>query len=75
MAHEECLPINICQRFRLRFNIKIPQLIEDITVQCVVAETNCKNIYMKFNQWKYKDYMKRLKNNLPANDEEEYSGN
>ncbi|RIA93757.1 kinase-like domain-containing protein, partial [Glomus cerebriforme] len=37
MAHEEFLAIKICQGLRPRFNIKVPQLIDDMFKQCVDA--------------------------------------
>jgi len=36
MAHDEFLAVKICQGLRPKFNIKVPQLIEDIFKQCVV---------------------------------------
>jgi serine/threonine protein kinase len=35
MAHEELLAIKICQGLRPKFNIKVPQLIENIAKKCV----------------------------------------
>ena len=35
MAHEDLLALKICQGFRPKFNIKVPQLIENIAKQCV----------------------------------------
>ncbi|RIA79868.1 kinase-like domain-containing protein, partial [Glomus cerebriforme] len=38
MAHEEILAIKICQGLRPRFNIKVPQVIDDIAKQCMDAD-------------------------------------
>lgn len=38
MAHYELLAIKTCQRLRPKFIIKVSQVIEDIFIQCVVAD-------------------------------------
>ena len=38
LAHDEFLGIKICNGLRPKFNIKVPQLIEDLAKQCVDAD-------------------------------------
>ena len=58
MAHEGLLALKICQGFRPKFNIKVPQLIEDIAKKCVDADPLKRLIaeYLEetFDQW-YRD--------------------
>jgi len=55
MAHEDLLALKICQGFRPKFNIKVPQLIEDIAKKCVDADPLKRPTaeYLKetFEQW------------------------
>ncbi|UZO22871.1 uncharacterized protein OCT59_015220 [Rhizophagus irregularis] len=55
IAHDESLAIKICQGQRPGFNIKVPQLIEDITKQCVDADSlkrpTTKYLKEIFDQW------------------------
>ncbi len=57
MAHEDLLALKICQGFRPKFNIKVPQLIEDIVKKCVDADPLKRPTaeYLKgtFYQWYY----------------------
>ncbi|RIA91631.1 hypothetical protein C1645_821792 [Glomus cerebriforme] len=80
MAHEEFLAIKICQGLRPRFNIKVPQVIDDMAKQCVDADPSkdrLQNIYLK--NLMNAVYTSRLLNfpNLPepknSDDEELYS--
>ena len=55
MAHEEFLAVKICQGIRPKFNIKVPQLVEDLFKQCVDADPlkrpTAKYLNEKFYQW------------------------
>ncbi|RIA87213.1 kinase-like domain-containing protein [Glomus cerebriforme] len=55
MPHDEFLAIKICQGLRPRFNIKVPQLIDDIFKKCVVADIlkrpTAEYLYATFDQW------------------------
>ena len=59
-AHDEYLGLKICQGLRPKFNIKIPQIIENIFKQCVDADPSkrptAENLYEIFNQWHYDLY-------------------
>ena len=59
MAHEGLLALKICQGFRPKFNIKVPQLIEDIAKKCVDADPLKRPTaeYLKgsFDEWYYYD--------------------
>ncbi|RIA87880.1 kinase-like domain-containing protein [Glomus cerebriforme] len=54
VAHEEFLAIKICQGLRPRFNIRVPQLIDDIVKQCVNADPSkrptAESLHEIFNQ-------------------------
>ena len=55
MAHDEILAVKICQGIRPIFNIKVPQLVEDIFKQCVDADPlkrpTADYLRKKFYQW------------------------
>ena len=55
MAHDEFLAVKICQGLRPKFNIKIPQLLEDLFNQCVDADPlkrpTAEDLCKKFYQW------------------------
>ena len=55
MAHDEFLGIKICNGLRPKFNIKVPQLIEDLAKQCVDADPlkrpTAEDLFEKFRQW------------------------
>ena len=59
MAHDEFLAVKICQGLRPKFNIKVPQLVEDIFKQCVDADPlkrpSADYLRGKFSQW-YNDH-------------------
>src|SRR3984957_1152191 len=59
MAHDEFLAVKICQGIRPIFNIKVPQLLEDIVKQCVDADPlkrpTAKYLYEKFRKWRNED--------------------
>ena len=62
MVHDEFLAVKICQGLRPKFNIKVPQLVEDIFKQCVDADPlkrpTAHYLYEKFYQWYDKVYDK-----------------
>ena len=55
MAHDEFLAVKICQGLRPKFNIKIPQLLEDLFNRCVDADPlkrpTAEDLCKKFYQW------------------------
>src|SRR5436305_14829833 len=55
MAHDEFLAVKICQGLRPKFNIEVPQLVEDIFKQCVDADPlkrpSTKDLHKKFREW------------------------
>ena len=55
MAHDEFLAVKICQELRLKFIIKVPQLLEDIAKQCVDADPlkrpSADYLHERFGQW------------------------
>ena len=57
MAHEGLLALKICQGFRPKFNIKVPQLIEDIAKKCVDADPlkrpTAEYLKESFDEWYY----------------------
>ena len=54
LAHDEFLGIKICNGLRPKFNIKVPQLMEDLAKQCVDADPlkrpTAKYLYKTFYQ-------------------------
>ena len=54
MAHDEFLAVKICQGLRPKFNIKVPQLVENIFNQCVDADPlkrpTAEQLHERFNQ-------------------------
>src|SRR5947209_7815242 len=61
MAHDEFLAVKICQGLRPKFDIKVPQLLEDLFKQCIDADPlkrpTADYLREKFGQW-YIDYYK-----------------
>ena len=55
LAHDEFLGIKICNGLRPKFNIKVPQLIEDLAKQCVDADPlkrpTAEYLQKTFSQW------------------------
>ena len=61
MAHDEFLGIKICNGLRPKFNIKVPQLIEDLAKQCVDADPlqrpTAEYLGERFGRWEaYSNY-------------------
>ncbi len=57
MSHDELLAIKICQGLRPKFNIKVPQLIEDMFKKCVdtdpLKRPTAESLEEKSYQWYY----------------------
>ena len=60
LAHDEFLGIKICNGLRPKFNIKVPQLIEDLAKQCVDANPlkrpTAEYLSVTFLQWRNDSY-------------------
>src|SRR5579859_6128994 len=56
LANDEYLGLKICQGLRPKFDIKVPQLLEDIFKQCVDADPSkrptAQILSDRFNQWR-----------------------
>ena len=61
IAHNEFLAVKICQGLRPKFNIKVPQLVEDIFKQCIDADPlkrpTVEYLREKFTQWYFDHFI------------------
>ena len=60
MSHDELSAIKICQGLRPKFNIKVPQFVEEIYKQCIDANPlkrpTAEYLHEKFSQWFHQIY-------------------
>ncbi|RIA83820.1 kinase-like domain-containing protein [Glomus cerebriforme] len=77
MAHDDFLAIKICQGLRPRFNIKVPQLFDDLVKQCVDADPskrpNAEYLCERFNQWQWYRYNKESEISKQIKEVEEFN--